>query len=56
MWVLEEVHCFLRGRIGGHEDDWAGGGEAAGGRGERVRREVGVIHQGDVGNVGGACC
>lgn len=47
-WVGEEVEGFFGGGVGGHYY-YGGGGEGGAG-------EVGVVHQGDVGEEVGACC
>lgn len=54
--ICEEIQGFFRGGVGGHyyEGSWRERG--GGGRGERVGGEVGVVHQGDVGDVLGAGC
>lgn len=46
-WVGNDVGRLARGRVGGHDDD----GRVGVGR----RRQVGVVHEGHVGHVVGAC-
>lgn len=48
VWIRDEVEGFLGGWIGGH--DYGGRGRVGGGG------EVGVVHEGDVWEVTGACC
>lgn len=50
MWVGEEVGHLLGGGVGGHDDEWGRG--VGRGRG----REVGVVHEGDGGDVVCAGC
>ena len=48
MGIVDEVDGFLRRGVCGHYYNWA--------RVEGCRREVSVIHEGDVREDGVACC
>lgn len=46
--VGDDVCGLARGRVGGHDDDGRGG--------VRGGWDVGVVHEGDLGNIIGTCC
>jgi len=54
--VGEEVEGFFRGRIRSHDYNWSGWEIGRSGGGAGCGREIGVIHKGDVGDVGCAGC